>query len=313
MKLKEQIRITLKEFLNERKERRKKFSDEDIRLMLKKYDTLKDLFTNDQSLYFIIKRRGDDYFKEMTKDLKRRALSKDDIRNIARKYNTLSDFMKNDNGAYSKAKKFGQDFYLEVTAHMMRRRNALLPYQRRLSDDEIWKLAKQYSTITDFRKNHKKEYYDAINIGIDFIKKITSHMEVPFKTKLMSQDEVRNIIKKYNTLKDFAENEKDAYNAFRKHGNAFRREVTSHFVKPDKKTFSSDKKTFSPDELRQIAIQYDNEQDFLSGNKEAYKSAVKLGRQFFNDITNHMKYPEGIDLSPIISNALREWKHKHRN
>lgn len=311
MNLKEQIRITLKEFLNERKDNRGKFSDEDIRLMLKKYDTLKDLIYNDKSLYYVIKKRGDDYFKEMTKDLKRRALSKDDIRNIARKYNTLSDFIKNDTTAYNKSKKFGYDFYRDVTSHMTRRRNALLPYQRRLSDDEIWELAKQYSTITDFRKNHKKEYYDAINIGLDFIKKITSHMDVPYKTKLMSKDEVRNIIKKYNTLKDFSENEKDAYNAFRKYGNDFRREVSSHFVKPDKKTLSSDKKKFSPDELRQIASQYDNEHDFLSGNKEAYKSAVKLGRQFFNDITNHMKYPEGIDLSPIISNALKEWKHKH--
>lgn len=293
MELKEQIRITLKQFINERK----RLSDEEIRLLLKKYETLKDLFTNNQSLYNVIKRRGDDYFKEMTKDLKRAGLSKDDVRNIARKYNTLSDFMKNDNKAYTKAKRFGQDFYQEVTAHMMRKRNALLPYQRRLSDNDIWEIAKRYSTINDFKKNHPKEYRDAVNIGRDFIKNITSHMEVPFRTKVMSQDEIRSIIKKYNTLKDFAENETKAYRDFRKYGNDFRREVTNHFVSPDEKTFSADENTFSVDELSQIASKYDNERDFLRGDKEAYKSALKLGRQFFNDITNHMKYPESFDIN----------------
>lgn len=301
MRLEEQIRKSLREFLHEIQ---RKKSDDEIRSTLKKYDTLNDLITQNKSLYYIIKKRGDDYFKEVTKDLKRGGLSKDDIRNIARKYENLSDFIENEPTSYNKSRKFGKDFFQEVTNHMSRKRKPSFTYQRRLSDDEIWKLAKKYSTISDFRKNHPKEYSDAINIGRDFMKKITSHMDVPYRTKLMSQGEIINIIKKYDTLKDFEENEKEAYKDFRKYGKDFRAEVTSHFVSPNKKTFS-------PDELIQIASQYDNEQDFLRGDKEAYKSAIKLGRKFFDGITNHMRYPESVDLS-VISKALREWKTKYR-
>jgi len=308
MILKEQIRITLKEFLNEREEYRKKFSDDDIRLLLKKYDTLKDLIYNDKSLYYSIKKRGDDYFKKMTKDLKREGLSKDDVRNIARQYKYYKDFT--NKWAYHKAKKFGQDFFDEVTAHMLKTRNAPSKYQRRLSDDEIWKIAKQYSTITEFRKKHFKEYRDAINIGIDFMKKITSHMKVPFRPRMMSKDEIKNIVMKYNTMEDFKENEKNAYNALMKSGRDFYKDVTSHFISSKQGTTQE---KYSPDELIQIASRYDNEKDFFNGDKEAYGGAIKLGSQFFNNITNHMKYPEGIDLSPIISNALREWKNKYQN
>ena len=120
----------------------------------------------------------------------------------------------------------------------------------------------------------------------------------------------RAIDPSYDTMEDFKENEKNAYNALKKSGRDFYKDVTSHFISSKQGTTQE---KYSPDELIQIASRYDNEKDFFNGDKEAYGGAIKLGSQFFNNITNHMKYPEGIDLSPIISNALREWKNKYQN
>ena len=66
------MRDLIKRILREElTENRSKFSDEEIRRRISKFETLLDLIKGDKSAYYAAKRRGKDFFEDVTKHLVR--------------------------------------------------------------------------------------------------------------------------------------------------------------------------------------------------------------------------------------------------
>ena len=71
------MRDLIKKILREELfENRPKVSDEEIRRRISKFETLMDLRKYDNATYVMAKRRGEDFFDEVTKDLVRKGIKR---------------------------------------------------------------------------------------------------------------------------------------------------------------------------------------------------------------------------------------------
>ena len=92
-----------------------------------------------------------------------------------------------------------------------------------------------------------------------------------------SDDDLMNIAKNYNTVRDFREQDPKAYSL------AAGRKILSNITKH----MSREQASYTDDELRKIAKQYDTKDEFRKKNKSAYQSAWRKG--VLDDISKHMK------------------------
>lgn len=98
-----------------------RYSDEDIRKNAMKYNELRDWYINERSIYGCSKLRGDEFFKDVTKHMKRKQrvkYSDDEIIEISKKYKTINDWLENDASSLMSARN-NKEFYKQCTKHMV--------------------------------------------------------------------------------------------------------------------------------------------------------------------------------------------------
>jgi hypothetical protein len=161
-------------------------SDESIRQEVSKYKTLKDLIQNDINLYKAIRKRGKDYFDDVTKNLERggRKYSDESIRQEVSKYKTLKDLIQNDSNLYNAIRRKGKDYFDDVTENL-----AGIIF-RKHSDESIRQEVSKYKTLNDLMKNDHALYLSIRYRGKDYFDDVTKNLERIYK-KLSESEYIR--------------------------------------------------------------------------------------------------------------------------
>jgi hypothetical protein len=155
--------------------------------------------------------------------------------------------------------------------------------------DKLMKVREQYQQYINDGIKGRQELNDAINkIETDEInrrkkiKKDTSKDSKESATQEIDNwKKKRDEAKKYSTLTDFQKGNPSADYTARKKGKDFFDDITSHMIRKKRNKWTDD-------ELKQEALKYGYLGDFRN-NSKAYNIALKRGKDFFNDITSHMK------------------------
>jgi hypothetical protein len=140
-----------------------------------KYNKLSDWSKNNRSAVQTAKNFGKEFYDDITSHMFKRKTNKyteEELENIVKKYSSLKDFVKNDYNAWQQVNNKGEEFYKKITSHLKRDRKE----RKKLSDDDLEILAKNFSYLVDFRKKEYGPYQQAIKRGKEFFNRITSHM-----------------------------------------------------------------------------------------------------------------------------------------
>jgi hypothetical protein len=197
------------------------------------------------------------------------------LRDDAKKYNSKSEWKKNNRYAYSASLKREKDFYNDITSHMVRPPSSKLKY----TDEILRDIAKKYNTKKDWLENDGSSLTIARERGADFFKDITSHMEILNRYEPYTEDELRDIAKKYNKKSEWAKREGGAKSASYRKGIDFVNDITSHMISGNLK--------YTDDILRDIASQYKTKNEWKKSDPNSYQRALK-NKELYLDITSHM-------------------------
>jgi predicted GIY-YIG superfamily endonuclease len=117
-----------------------------------------------------------------------------------------------------------------------------------------------------------------------------------------SDEDLKKEALKYSTLSDFKNNASSQYRQSLKRGKEFFDNITSHITRKCA--------NLSKNELKQIALRYEYKGEFQKYDKAAYLSALRRGREFFNDITSHMKNKLNYWTDEILRNEALKYQTK---
>jgi hypothetical protein len=142
---------------------RRKWTDDAIRDEAKKYDNVADFKKYAYSAYVSAQKYG--IFDEVTKDMTRKykSFSDDEIRKIASKYTNKSSFIKNEPEVVGAARARGlfQDLVKDMEKSPRDTSSFVAP-----TDEEIFTLAKKYSSMKPFRDDNPIHYNVAYKKGL---------------------------------------------------------------------------------------------------------------------------------------------------
>lgn len=156
--------------------------------------------------------------------------SDNELRDIAKKYKTKGEWKNSDYNTYQQALGRGKDFYHDITSHMVpgkKGRDVKI-----LSDDELRGIAKKFNSPSEWKKKSQSTWKRAKNRDKEipgFFEDITSHMDVLRKS--LSDDELRDIAKKYETRTEWSRKKPNSYRqALRRDKKipGFFEDITSH-------------------------------------------------------------------------------------
>lgn len=203
-----------------------------------------------------------------------RKYSDDELKDIASKYKTKTEFQSSDRDAYQASLRRSKDFYNSITSHMIN--EPIRVTNIKYSDEELEEAAKKYNTIGEFIKGDFHKYHASQKRGKDFFNKITSHMSKVYREPY-TLEELKNIAKKYKTRSEFQlSDDSSAYQVA--YGRDDFEDIVSHMPMP---------KRYTEDEIRETAKKYKLLKDFAKD--PAYFAAYRKGKNFYNDITRHMR------------------------
>jgi hypothetical protein len=243
-----------------------KYSDDEIRQEALKYNSQNEFIKNSPSLYQLARKRGllDDLFPDRQRGKGRTIkYSDDEIRQEASKYNSQNEFMKKNINLFTLA----------------RRRNMLddlFPDRKRGSggqnkkpDDEIRQEASKYNSQNEFRKGNRRMFDLAWKRGMldDLFpgRKIGGG-----RTLKYSDDEIRQEALKYNSQNEFIKNSPSLYQL------ALKRGLLDDLF-PGRKIGGGRTLKYSDDEIRQEALKYNSQNEFIKNSPSLYQLARKRG------------------------------------
>ncbi len=99
----------------------------------------------------------------------------------------------------------------------------------------------------------------------------------------VTDDQIRQRALKFDYLGDFQKKDYYAYLLAQQRGQDFFDEVTQHMGRRTRK--------LTPDIIRDVAKKYETINSFAKGDSSAYYKARSFGKDFFEEITSHMKNP----------------------
>ena len=220
--MKDLIRRILREELTER------VSDGEIRARIEKFKTLLDLIKGDPSAYNSAKRRGKDFFEDVTKHLARQKkestrwsnMSEKDLLKMINKFSDTNSLRTYEPFLYTFLRKKGNDYYNRMTQGLKRTKPRLTP-------DDILNIASQYNTFSEFTLGNisaynalRHRYYKMGDKELwDKVENMLSKREF---RDVYTDDELIQIASQYPTLKSFMDSEENAYQALlrkRENGN----------------------------------------------------------------------------------------------
>jgi predicted GIY-YIG superfamily endonuclease len=199
--------------------------------------------------------------------------TEDAIRDIALTYSSKTEFKNKSPRAWEVARSKGNEFYDSVTSHMIK------PIKN--SEEYLRDVAKKYNVKQEFKDKDSAAHTAARKLGKEFFDGITSHMiDGRTQQEVKWTDEIlKDLTSKYDKLSSFTKENPQAYEALRRRGREKFDELTSHMdrLRPD----------FTEDELRNIALKYNNSSEFTKNDASAQQSARSRGKEFYDDITKH--------------------------
>jgi hypothetical protein len=293
--MKDLIRRILREELSEG---RKSIPDEEIRRRISKFETLKDLLKYDKATYMIAKRRGEDFFNDVTKDLVRtnkRAekstrwsnMSEKDLLEKINKFADTQALAKYEPRLYQFLINKGKEYYDKMTQGLKR-------INPRLSADDILNIASQYNTFIDFSIGNPDAYnalrYRYYKLGDkelwDKVENMLSKREV---RDAYTDDEVIQIASQYPTLKSFFESEPTIYNILNKKRDKGNLKLYNDATKHMKRSKPAMLKNNEIDSIKSVISQYDNLKDFVENEPHLFISMKRRGPMSFYDLTKDLE------------------------
>jgi hypothetical protein len=283
MKLNVQEQDLIRRILREEILEYRRHSDESIRQELSKYKTLKDLIQNDINLYNAIRKRGKDYFDDVTKNLERgnrkysdeyRRHSDESIRQELSKYKTLKDLIQNDINLYNTIRNKGKDYFDDVTKNLERG-------NRKYSDKSIRREVSKYKTLKDLIQNDSNLYNAIRRRGKDYFDDVTENLAgIIFRRH--SDESIRQEVSKYKTLKDLIQNDHALYLAIRHRGKDYFDDVTKNLERGQIKYYSDES-------IRQEVSKYKTLKDLVQNDSNLYNAIRRRGKVYFDNVTKNLE------------------------
>jgi hypothetical protein len=341
------MRDLIKKILREELfENRPKVSDEEIRRRISKFETLMDLRKYDNATYVMAKRRGEDFFDEVTKDLVRKGIkrtrwsnmSEEELIQMINKFTDTNALRTYEPLLYNFLRTKGEDYYNKMTQGLKRIKPRL-----RLTPDDILNIASQYNSFSElstgnpsayhalrnrYYKMGDKELWDKVVNMFSKKDQQDPYIEELTEVRRASDGEIRARIKKFKTLLDLIKGDKSAYYAAKRRGKDFFEDVTKHLVR-QKKEFTRWSGMSEKDLLKMINKFSDTNSlrtyepslyTFLKTKGEDYFEKMTQGLKRINprlspdDILNiasqYNSFSEFMSGNPAAYNALRYRYHK---
>lgn len=129
------------------------WSDEMLRDEAQKYQTRQDFRDNNEKAYNAAKRRGDDFYNDITSHMKHQRVqwTNDLLHQEALKFNKLDNFAKQSASAYIVARRKGKEFFDFITSHMIKGRTEW-------TVEKVLDEMKKYKTMAEFKTKSPKAY-----------------------------------------------------------------------------------------------------------------------------------------------------------
>jgi hypothetical protein len=288
-----------KQLREELEESTKRISDEEIRRRISKFETLKDLLKYDRATYMIAKRRGEDFFNDVTKDLVRgykKRTEKPIIwanmseKELLKRINRFADtqaLLKYEPNLYNFLIRRGKEYYNKMT-------QGLKKIKPRLTPDDILNIASQYNTFSEFTLGNisaynalRHRYYKMGDKELwDKVENMLSKREF---RDVYTDDELIQIASQYPTLKSFMDSEENAYQALlrkRENGNLkLYNDATKHMQRSKPRILKNNQ----IDSIKSVISQYDNLKDFVENEPHLFISMKRRGPASFYDLTKDLE------------------------
>jgi hypothetical protein len=291
--MKDLIRRILREELSEVKGKRA--SDGEIRGRIAKFKTLTDLINGDKAVYYMAKRRGEDFFKDVTKHIVRARkkytrwsdMSEKDLLQIINKFADTQALVKYEPDLYHFLRNKGDEYYNKMTQGLKRNKS-------RLTVDDILKIASQYDTYTDFIRGNPKAFaalrYHKLIGNKELLGKIENMFpDREIKRVEYTDDELIQIASQHPTLKSFMDSEVSAYKVLlrkRQNGNLkLYNDATKHMQRSKPPMLKNNQ----IDSIKSVISQYDNLKDFVENEPNLFISMKRRGPISFNDLTKDLE------------------------
>jgi hypothetical protein len=295
-----------------------------------KYDDLTDFTSKESKAIAAIRRLGWlDLLSHMKKD--KRSWTDNEIKQEALKYDNVKDFREKSSDAYYAA--FSHKIYDEVTAHMKR---AYIDWTK----DMVWKEALNYRTRSDFMKGNYAAYQAAHNKG--WYDDVTSHMvrvgnlykrlvyayEFPdnsvyvgltfdkddrdYRHKTKEKSAVYQQIKKTGNqpiikfISDDYIDAQDAINLEHCTIEKYRQEGWTILNKAKAGGLGGCSKRWTKDEVKSIALNYNNPTEFRAKHSSAFNAAKR--NNWLDEILSHMTNRKNRYTSEDIKNQMTQYK-----
>jgi hypothetical protein len=288
-----------KQLREELEESTKRISDEEIRRRISKFETLKDLLKYDRATYMIAKRRGEDFFNDVTKDLvrgyKKRTekpiiwanMSEKDLLKRINRFADTQALLKYEPNLYNFLIRRGKEYYNKMT-------QGLKKIKPRLTPDDILNIASQYNTFSEFTLGNisaynalRHRYYKMGDKELwDKVENMLSKREF---RDVYTDDELIQIASQYPTLKSFMDSEENAYQALlrkRENGNLkLYNDATKHMQRSKPRILKNNQ----IDSIKSVISQYDNLKDFVENEPHLFISMKRRGPASFYDLTKDLE------------------------
>jgi hypothetical protein len=294
--MKDLIRRILREELTERAI---SIPDEEIRRRISKFETLKDLLKYDKATYVLAKRRGQDFFNDVTKDLirgkKKRTekstrwsdMSEKDLLKMINKFSDTNALRTYEPLLYQFLRNKGEDYYNKMTQGLMR-------VKPRLTPDDILNIASQYDSFAEFTLGNPDAYnalrYRYYKLGDKELWDKVENMIPKKEINSYSDDELIQIASKYQSLKSFFKSEPNVASILirRKINGDLKlyNDATKHMQRGGKPRILRDNEI---DSIKSVISQYDNLKDFVENEPNLFISMKRRGPASFYDLTKDLE------------------------
>ncbi len=289
------MRDLIKRILREELTEVNKVSDGEIRARIKKFKTLIDLINGDKAAYYAAKRRGKDFFEDVTKDLVRNRkgyrrwsdMSEKDLLKIINKFSDTQALLKYEPLLYTFLRNKGDEYYDKMTQGLKR-------INPRLTPDDILNIASQYNTFIDFSIGNPDAYnalrYRYYKLGDkELWDKVTNMLSKREVRDAYTDDEIIQIASQYPTLKSFSKSEPSIYSILNKRRDKGDLKLYNDATKHMNRSKPAMLKNNEIDSIKSVISQYDNLKDFVENEPNLFISMKRRGPVSFYDLTKDLE------------------------
>ena len=169
----------------------------------------------------------------------------------------------------------------DLTSHLIRQVHE--PY----TEEEVRKAALKYTRRVDFQKKSNGQYSAATRLGI--LDEVCAHMGKPLNIIQYTKDEIRESAEKYESQKEWLENEPGLYHSWKTRGNEHQSKENKLFYEEIKNQLGY---IFKPNgywtkkRCKEIADKYSDRRIFHKEQYEVYKVIKREG--WIDELLSHM-------------------------